>query len=77
MPAWSSRRRWPNCVHLADDPAYRRGLSVRPCPVDLDPLVQAMWWHPAYDSEPEHQLLREVVRAVVRDVFPPGDNLDP
>ncbi|MGW5216400.1 hypothetical protein ACWEQA_00890 [Nocardia sp. NPDC004085] len=50
---------------------------MRPCPVDLDPLVQAMWWHPAYDSEPEHQLLREMVRAVVRDVFPPGDNLDP
>jgi hypothetical protein len=24
-------------------------------------LVEAMWWHPVYDDDPEHAYLRDVV----------------
>jgi DNA-binding transcriptional LysR family regulator len=43
------------------------GLGVRalPCPFEATPLVDAMWWHPMYDDDPEHRYLRDlVVRAV-------------
>ncbi|MDJ0392494.1 LysR family transcriptional regulator [Rhodococcus sp. G-MC3] len=42
------------------------GLRNLPCPVDVGPLVEAMWWHPVYDRDPEHAFLRNlVVRAAV------------
>ncbi|MEE4023613.1 LysR family transcriptional regulator [Gordonia sp. PKS22-38] len=44
-------------------------LIAHPPPVPLEPLVQAMWWHPIHDREPEHQLLRDVVRSAVGDVI--------
>jgi DNA-binding transcriptional LysR family regulator len=39
------------------------GLGIRalPCPIEVTPLVEAMWWHPAYDDDPEHAYLRDVV----------------
>jgi DNA-binding transcriptional LysR family regulator len=33
-------------------------LRVLPCPFDVVPLVQALWWHPVYDRDPEHAWLR-------------------
>ncbi|MDR7303015.1 LysR substrate-binding domain-containing protein [Haloactinomyces albus] len=37
------------------------GVRALPCPVDAGPLVEAMWWHPFYDDDPEHEFLRDVV----------------
>jgi DNA-binding transcriptional LysR family regulator len=40
-----------------------RGLGVRalPCPFEVSPLLEAMWWHPMYDDDPEHRYLRDLV----------------
>ncbi|GAA0459348.1 LysR family transcriptional regulator [Actinoplanes campanulatus] len=35
------------------------GLRLLECPFDVVPLVQALWWHPVYDLDPEHIWLRE------------------
>ena len=37
------------------------GIRALPCPFEAGPLVEAMWWHPAYDDDPEHRYLRDVV----------------
>lgn len=37
------------------------GVRALPCPVDAGPLVEAMWWHPFYDHDPEHEFFRDVV----------------
>jgi DNA-binding transcriptional LysR family regulator len=40
-------------------------LLALPPPFDAAPLIEAMWWHPIYDTDPEHEYLRDVVvRAV-------------
>jgi DNA-binding transcriptional LysR family regulator len=30
-------------------------------PVEVGQLVEAMWWHPAFDDDPEHAYLRDLV----------------
>ena len=43
------------------------GVRALPCPFEAPPLLEAMWWHPTYDEDPEHAYLRDVVaRAAVR-----------
>jgi DNA-binding transcriptional LysR family regulator len=37
------------------------GVRALPCPFEAGPLVEAMWWHPAFDDDPEHAYLRDVV----------------
>jgi DNA-binding transcriptional LysR family regulator len=37
------------------------GVRTVACPLDLEPLVAAMWWHPMYDRDPEHVFLRDLV----------------
>jgi len=39
-------------------------MSVRvlPCPFEVAPLVEAIWWHPMYDDDPEHHLRDMPVR---------------
>lgn len=37
-------------------------IRVLPCPFDADPLVEAIWWHPMYDSDPAHAWLRDLFR---------------
>jgi DNA-binding transcriptional LysR family regulator len=39
------------------------GVGVRavPTPFDAGPLVDAMWWHPVYDRDPEHAFFRDLV----------------
>ena len=46
---------------LADDIPAELGVRVLPCPFDVGPLVEAIWWHPMYDDDPEHQYLRDVL----------------
>jgi DNA-binding transcriptional LysR family regulator len=47
--------------------AERGGLRVLPCPFDVVPLVQALWWHPVYDRDPEHVWLRDRLVAVLAE----------
>ena len=37
------------------------GIRALPCPFEAGPLVEAMWWHPALDDDPEHRYLRDVI----------------
>jgi DNA-binding transcriptional LysR family regulator len=37
------------------------GVRALPPPVEVGQLVEAMWWHPAFDDDPEHAYLRDVV----------------
>jgi DNA-binding transcriptional LysR family regulator len=37
------------------------GIRALPPPVEVGQLVEAMWWHPAFDDDPEHGYLRDVV----------------
>jgi DNA-binding transcriptional LysR family regulator len=50
------------------------GLGIRalPCPVEVTPLVEAMWWHPAYDDDPEHAYLRDVIVRASADAAGPS-----
>ena len=58
-------------------PARRRGPRALPCPVEVGPLVEAMWWHPAFDDDPEHAYLRDlVVRAAAMAVGGPDAGID-
>ncbi|WP_433503595.1 LysR family transcriptional regulator [Pseudonocardia halophobica] len=40
------------------------GVRALPCPVDVAPLVEAIWWHPMYDDDPEHRYLRDLLTRV-------------
>jgi DNA-binding transcriptional LysR family regulator len=37
------------------------GLRALPPPVEVGQLVEAMWWHPVFDDDPEHAYLRDLV----------------
>jgi DNA-binding transcriptional LysR family regulator len=37
------------------------GVRALPCPFDVGPLVESIWWHPMYDEDPEHRYLRDLV----------------
>ncbi|MFG1643487.1 LysR family transcriptional regulator [Amycolatopsis sp. NPDC049252] len=50
---------------LADEIPAELGVRALPCPFDATPLVEAMWWHPMYDDDPEHRYLRDVVQRAV------------
>jgi DNA-binding transcriptional LysR family regulator len=47
---------------LARDLPVDAGVREVAVPVDLGSLVEAMWWHPVNDRDPEHEFLRDVVR---------------
>ena len=54
---------------LVDLLPLNSGIRALACPFDAGPLVQAMWWHPAYDDDPEHRFLRDAVaRAAQRAI---------
>lgn len=42
------------------------GIRTLPSPVPLAPMVEAMWWHPVYDRDPEHIYLRDLVVRAAR-----------
>jgi DNA-binding transcriptional LysR family regulator len=49
------------------------GIRALPPPVEVGQLVEAMWWHPAFDDDPEHAYLRDlVVRATALAVGEPA-----
>lgn len=46
---------------LADRIPAALGVRVLPCPFEAGQLVEAMWWHPMYEDDPEHRYLRDLV----------------
>jgi len=46
---------------LADRIPASAGVRALPCPFDAGPLVEAVWWHPMYDDDPEHQFIRQTL----------------
>ncbi|QFZ19035.1 LysR family transcriptional regulator [Saccharothrix syringae] len=46
---------------LADRLPDELGVRVLPCPFEVGPLLEAMWWHPVHDEDPAHRYLRDVV----------------
>jgi DNA-binding transcriptional LysR family regulator len=46
--------------HLVPRLTMAGDVRALPCPYDLAPLIEAMWWHPAYNTDPEHAWLRDV-----------------
>jgi DNA-binding transcriptional LysR family regulator len=61
---------------LFDKLPLNLGIRALPPPVEVGPLLEAMWWHPVYDDDPEHAYLRDlVVRAVRQAVGDAGPAL--
>jgi DNA-binding transcriptional LysR family regulator len=52
------------------------GVRALPVPFDAAPLVQAMWWHPVYDHDPEHGYLRDLVERAARLAVDPSGMAD-
>ena len=48
------------------------GIRVLPCPFTATPLVEAMWWHPMYDTDPAHRWLRGLLAEVGAGLPSPG-----
>jgi DNA-binding transcriptional LysR family regulator len=46
---------------LVDLLPLNTGIRAVPCPFEVSPLIEAMWWHPVYDEDPEHGYLRDLV----------------
>jgi DNA-binding transcriptional LysR family regulator len=42
------------------------GIRALPCPFDAGPLIEALWWHPVFDDDPEHAWLRDLVVRAAR-----------
>ena len=49
---------------LAEEIPKEVGVRTLRCPFDVGPLVEAMWWHPMYDNDPEHRYLRDLMTRV-------------
>jgi DNA-binding transcriptional LysR family regulator len=61
---------------LVDQLPLNAGIRALPLPFDAGPLIEAMWWHPVFDDDPEHVYLRDlVVRAAALAVGEP-DGID-
>ncbi len=43
---------------LADALTPDMGVRTVHSPLELAPLVEAMWWHPAFNDDPEHRYIR-------------------
>jgi DNA-binding transcriptional LysR family regulator len=47
------------------------GVRALSCPFEVGPLVEAMWWHPVYERDPEHAFLRDLVQRAAREATDP------
>jgi DNA-binding transcriptional LysR family regulator len=59
---------------LADRVPGELGVRALPCPFEVAPLIEAMWWHPMYNDDPEHLYLRDLLsRAAATSAAHPPD----
>jgi DNA-binding transcriptional LysR family regulator len=49
------------------------GIRALPLPFEVGPLVEALWWLPAFDRDPEHQFFRELVVEAAAHATRPHD----
>ena len=47
-------------AHLVPRLTVAGDVRAVPCPYDVVPLAEAMWWHPVYNADPEHAWLRDI-----------------
>ncbi|NIZ90063.1 LysR family transcriptional regulator [Kineococcus rubinsiae] len=47
------------------------GVRAVACPVEVGPLIEAMWWHPSYTPDPEHSFFRDLVLRAAQGTTPP------
>jgi DNA-binding transcriptional LysR family regulator len=47
--------------HLARELVRSGDVRALPCPYDVVPLVEALWWHPVHEHDPEHVWFRDVL----------------
>jgi LysR family transcriptional regulator, nod-box dependent transcriptional activator len=59
-------------AHLAGPITATGALRVLECPFEPVPLVEALWWHPVHDGDPEHAWLRGVFAEAGRGLPAPG-----
>ena len=52
------------------------GLRRLPCPVDVGQMVEAIWWNPVFDDDPEHSYLRGVVVRAARQAVGAVSGID-
>ena len=45
---------------LARQLAPAAGVRILPCPFDVAPLIEALWWHPMYNRDAGHVWLRQL-----------------
>ena len=50
------------------------GVRALPCPFEVSPLIEAMWWHPVFDDDPEHSYLRDLVTRAAAQAL--GSSID-
>ncbi len=43
-------------------------IRILPCPFDVAPLIEAVWWHPMYARDAGHQWLRQLLAEAARRV---------
>jgi hypothetical protein len=55
-------------TRLRDPERFR----MLPCPFEVVPLVEAMWWHPVFEQDPGHIWFRSLVARAASDVH--GDS---
>lgn len=48
--------------------SVRRELRVVECDVPLQPIVEAMYWHPVYHNDPAHHWLRECITTLAANL---------
>jgi DNA-binding transcriptional LysR family regulator len=51
---------------LARQLAPAAGVRILPCPFEVAPLIEALWWHPMYDRDPGHRWLRQLFTEAAR-----------
>jgi len=62
---------------LVDQLPLNTGIRALPTPFEAAPLIEAMWWHPVFDDDPEHTYLRDlVVRATELAMGTPEAGID-
>ena len=50
---------------LLSAPIDLRGIVTLDAPKELPEIVESLWWHPRFDSDPAHEWLRERFREAV------------
>ena len=61
---------------LIDQLPLNVGIRALPPPFQVAPLIEAMWWHPVFDDDPEHSYLRDVVLRATELAVGAGAGID-